>query len=92
MSITPTVLLSPRRPVRLPRVQIDIPPPPPAPVKPGGSLLYQVLPVLLAAVGMGIILVVGNLQGSGGTLAVLLLGSLLLVGGGAGKRTQSPNC
>ncbi|HTD78441.1 MAG TPA: FtsK/SpoIIIE domain-containing protein, partial [Chloroflexota bacterium] len=84
MSTTPTVLLSPRRPVRLPRVQIDIPPPPPAPVTPGGSLVYQVLPVLLAAVGMGIILVVGNLQGSGGTLAVLLLGSLLLVGGGAG--------
>lgn len=82
MSTTPTVLLSPRTPARLPRVQIDIPPPPPAPVRPGGSLLYQVLPVLLAAVGMGIILVVGNLQGSG-MLAVLLLGSLLLVGGGA---------
>jgi S-DNA-T family DNA segregation ATPase FtsK/SpoIIIE len=83
MLITPTVLLSPRTPVRLPNAQVDIPPPPPAPVKPGGSLLYQVLPVLLAALGMGIILVVGNLQGSGGTLGVLLLGSLLLVGGGA---------
>jgi len=78
------VLLSPRTPVRLPGVEIDIPPPPPAPAKPGGSLLYQVLPVLLAAVGMGIILMVGNIQSSGSTVLVLLLGSMLLVGGGAG--------
>src|SRR5438445_1990791 len=81
---SPTVLLSPRPKVRLPTVDIDIPPPPPVPARPGGSLLYQILPVLLAAVGMGVILVVSNAQGSSGTLAVLMLGSLLLVGGGAG--------
>src|SRR5712691_4573772 len=86
MSAPPSVLLSPRAVVRLPSEEIDIPPPSAMAARPGGSLLYQVLPVMLAAVGMGIILVVGNLQGSGsgGTLAVLLLGSLFLVGGGAG--------
>jgi S-DNA-T family DNA segregation ATPase FtsK/SpoIIIE len=80
------MLLSPRAAVRLPNDEIEIPPPSTVAARPGGSLLYQVLPVLLAAVGMGIILVVGNLGGSGngGTLAVLLLGSLFLVGGGAG--------
>lgn len=40
--------------------------------------------MLLAAVGMGIILMVGNIQSSGSTVLVLLLGSMLLVGGGAG--------
>ncbi|MDQ6670023.1 MAG: type VII secretion protein EssC [Chloroflexota bacterium] len=84
MATSPTVLLSPRTPVRLPSLEIDIPPPPPAPSKPSGSLVYQVLPVVLAAVGMGIILMVGNIQTSGSTMLVLLAGSLLLVGGGAG--------
>jgi S-DNA-T family DNA segregation ATPase FtsK/SpoIIIE len=68
----------------LPDDVIEIPPPPPAPQRPSGSLLYQVLPVLLVAVGMGVILVVGNLQGSGGGLAILLVGSMLMIGGGAG--------
>jgi hypothetical protein len=64
MSMPPTVLLSPRAVVQLPKDEIDIPPPSALSARPGGSLLYQVLPVLLAAVGMGIILVVGNLQGA----------------------------
>lgn len=83
MSIPPTVVLSPRTPVRLPCEEIDIPPPPPAPSPPSGSLVYQVLPVVLAAIGMGIILLVGNVQSGGSTLVVLMLGTLLLVGGGA---------
>jgi S-DNA-T family DNA segregation ATPase FtsK/SpoIIIE len=84
MPMAPSVLLSPRVATRLPDDVIEIPPPPPAPQRPSGSLLYQILPVLLVAVGMGVILVVGNLQGSGGGLAILLVGSMLMIGGGAG--------
>jgi S-DNA-T family DNA segregation ATPase FtsK/SpoIIIE len=96
MPISPTVLLSPRSAVRLPDEVVDIPPPSPAPARPTGSVLYQILPVLITAVGMGIILVVGNLQGSGGGLAILLVGSMLMMGGGAAVsmllyRSQSRN-
>src|SRR5207237_9600414 len=76
------VVPAPRAPLRLPAFEIDIPPPPPAPSEPGGSLWLQLLPVLLAAVGMGVILLVGSGQG-GAMMIVLLAGTLLLVGGGA---------
>ncbi|MBV8718146.1 MAG: type VII secretion protein EssC, partial [Chloroflexi bacterium] len=82
MSNPPSVLLSPRTPVRLPSTEIDIPPPRPAPSLPRSSLLYQILPVVFAALGMGVILLVGSGQ-AGGLMLALLAGTMLLVGGGA---------
>src|SRR5690242_13160000 len=85
MSPPPTVLLPARPAVKLPRDAIEIPPPSPAPLRPAGNLLYQVAPAVLTASGMGIILVFSNLQsGASNTLGIILLGTLLLVGGGAG--------
>lgn len=76
------MLLSPRTRVRLPSAEIEIPTPGMAPARVRGSLWLQLLPVIFAALGMAIILLVGAGQG-GGMMIALLAGTLLLVGGGA---------